>query len=476
MDLRATEGVASRFKAYIEHLRNAVGHADRREPLVAYCAGLLLPGERKSVEPMAARLAPEEVSAKHQSLHHFVAKAPWKEAALLGAVRNFVLPKIEEAAPIRAWIIDDTGIPKKGKHSVGVARQYCGELGKQDNCQVAVTLSVASDQASLPIAFQLYLPESWASDTERRRKVGVPDEIQFKTKPQIALDQIRAAHAAGVAPGIVLADAGYGANSDFRAGVSALNLPYVAGIQSTPSVWPPGQAPLPPKRWSGRGQRPCNVQRDDQHKPVSVKELALSLGKKAWRSVTWREGSNAPLASRFAAVRVHLAARDYKRTTPHPVEWLLVEWPKGEAAPTKYWLSTLPEDTPLATLVDYAKLRWRIERDYEELKGELGLSHYEGRGWRGFHHHATLCIAAYGFLISERDAIPPSASRRRTMPRLPEGYRPRGAADPSRTPRRKLDRDDQKTPHRRARKIPRARSMLSVGATTTCNPIAFMTQ
>ena len=194
-----------------------------------------------------------------------------------------------------------------------------------------------------------------------------------------------------------MADAGYGANSDFRSGVSALNLPYVAGIQSTPSVWPPGQAPLPPKRWSGRGQRPCNVQRDDQHKPVSVKELALSLGKKAWRSATWREGSNAPLASRFAAVRVHLAARDYKRTTPHPVEWLLVEWPKGEAAPTKYWLSTLPEDTPLATLVDYAKLRWRIERDYEELKGELGLSHYEGRGWRGFHHHATLCIAAYGF-------------------------------------------------------------------------------
>ena len=149
-------------------------------------------------------------------------------------------------------------------------------------------------------------------------------------------------------------------------------------------------------------------------------------------------GVNAPLASRFAAVRVHLAARDYKRTTPHPVDWLLVEWPKGEAAPTKYWLSTLPEDTPLATLVDYAKLRWRIERDYEETKGELGLSHYEGRGWRGFHHHATLCIAAYGFSISERDAIPPSASRRRTMPRLPDGYRPRGAADPSRTPRRKL--------------------------------------
>ena len=276
-------------------------------------------------------------------------------------------------------------------------------------------------------------------------------KVRFKTKPQIALDQIRAAHAEGVAPGIVLADAGYGANSDFRAGVSALNLPYVVGIQSTPSVWPPGQAPLPPKPWSGRGRRPCNVQRDDEHKPVSVKDLALSLGKKAWRSVTWREGSNAPLASRFATVRVHLAARDYKRTTPHPVEWLLVEWPKGEAAPTKYWLSTLPEDTPLATLVDYAKLRWRIERDYEELKGELGLSHYEGRGWRGFHHHATLCIAAYGFsdlgtgrdsplsLPAAHDASPTrrlsTPRRRRSVPNATSKTRSRRSenASPSRS-------------------------------------------
>ena len=421
MDLSGQASQA-RFASYVEALVEVIGHADRAEPLHDYCVGLLMPGERKSVEPMAAIVAPARVSAKHQSLF-----------------RELV-------------------------------------FGKQDNCQVAVTLSIANHSASLPIAYRLYLPETWANDAARRKKTHVPRDVRFKTKPQIALDQIRAAHAAGVAPGIVLADAGYGANSDFRAGVSALNLPYVAGIQSTPSVWPPGQAPLPPKRWSGRGQRPCNVQRDDQHKPVSVKELALSLGKKAWRSVSWREGSNAPLASRFAAVRVHLAARDYKRTTPHPVEWLLVEWPKGEAAPTKYWLSTLPEDTPLAALVDYAKLRWRIERDYEELKGELGLSHYEGRGWRGFHHHATLCIAAYGFLISERGAIPPSASRRRTMPRLPDGYRPRGAADLPRTPRRKLDRDGQKTPHRRARKIPRAMSMLSVDATTTCNPIAFMTQ
>ena len=372
MDLSGQASQA-RFASYVEALVEVIGHADRAEPLNDYCVGLLMPGERKSVEPMAAIVAPARVSAKHQSLLHLVGQAPWPDEAVLQKIRELVLPGIERQGRIEAWIVDDTGFTKKGTHSVGVARQYCGRLGKQDNCQVAVTLSIANHSASLPIAYRLYLPETWANDAARRKKTHVPKDVRFKTKPQIALDQIRAAHAAGVAPGIVLADAGYGANSDFRAGVSALNLPYVAGIQSTPSVWPPGQAPLPPKRWSGRGQRPCNVQRDDQHKPVSVKELALSLGEKAWRSVTWREGSNAPLASRFAAVRVHLAARDYKRTTPHPVEWLLVEWPKGEAAPTKYWLSTLPEDTPLATLVDYAKLRWRIERDYEELERRTRL-------------------------------------------------------------------------------------------------------
>jgi SRSO17 transposase len=435
MDLSGQASQA-RFESYVEALVAVIGHADRAEPLNDYCVGLLMPGERKSVEPMAAIVAPARVSAKHQSLLHPVRQAPWSDEAVLQKIRELILPGIERQGRIEAWIVDDIGFSKKGSHSDGVARQYCGRLGKQDNCQVAVTLSIANHSASLPIAYRLYLPETWANDAARRKKTHVPKDIRFKTKPQIALDQIRAAHADGVAPGIVLADAGYGANSDFRAGVSALNLPYVVGIQSTPSVWPPGQAPLHASQ-AMEWPRPAPLQRAARrrtHKPVSVKDLALSLGKKAWRSVTWREGSNAPLASRFAAVRVHLAARDYKRTTPHPVEWLLVEWPEGEAAPTKYWLSTLPEDTPLATLVDYAKLRWRIERDYEELKGELGLSHYEGRGWRGFHHHATLCIAAYGFLISERDAIPPSASRRRTMPRLLGGYPPRGAADPSRTP------------------------------------------
>jgi SRSO17 transposase len=450
----------TRFDAYVEALVEVIGHADRGEPLHDYCVGLLMPGERKSVEPMAAVVAPSRVSAKHQSLLHLVGQAPWSDEAVLRRVREWVVPSIERQGDrIEAWIVDDTGFAKKGTHSVGVARQYCGRLGKQDNCQIAVTLSIANHAASLPIAYRLYLPDEWAKDQARRKKAKVPKEVKFKTKPQIALDQIRTAYAAGVAQGIVLADAAYGGDQKFRTGVSALGLPYAVGIQSTPSVWPPGKGPLPPKKWTGRGRKPTKLRRDDKHCPVSVKELALSLPKKAWRRITWREGSNAPLTSRFAARRVRPASRDEKRTTPHPVEWLLVEWPKGETEPTKYWLSTLPEDTPLAVLVDYAKLRWRIERDYEELKSELGLGHYEGRGWTGFHHHATLCIAAYGFLICEKEAFPPSTPEFQTS-LLPENYRPRGAAGTPRTAHHKLDRDDQTMSHRRPCQETHAMSML----------------
>jgi SRSO17 transposase len=432
MDLRATEGVASRFVEYVEHLSEVIGHADRHGPLASYCSGLLLPGERKSVEPMAARLAPDAVGAKHQSLHHFVAKAPWDEAELLVAVRSFVLPKMEARAPIRGWIVDDTGIPKKGKHSVGVARQYCGELGKQDNCQVAVTLSVASDQASLPIAVRLYLPEAWADDKERRKKAGVPTEITFETKPQIALSQIRRAIADGVPKGVALADAGYGNDTAFRDALTEMELPYVVGVQSSIAVWAPGTGPLPARPWSGRGRKTKLLRRDHGSKPMKVSDLALALPRKAWKTVRWREGSKGDLASRFAAARVRPSHRDYWRAAPRPEEWLLIEWPQAEATPTKYWLSTLPPTTPIATLVDTAKLRWRIERDFQDLKQEIGLDHYEGRGWRGFHHHAALSIAAYGFLVSERSPIPPSASIRRALeaniPPRRQAFTPRGHA------------------------------------------------
>src|SRR4051812_12320535 len=273
----------------------------------------MLPGQRKSVEPMAARIEPARVGAAHQSLHHFVAQAAWDDAAVLAAVRDMVLPAMEAQAPIRAWIIDDTGMPKKGRHPVGVGRQYCGQVGKQDNCQVAVTLSVATHQASLPIAFRLYLPEAWAGDPTRRAKAGVPEEIAFQTKPQIALAQIRAVLAADVPRGVVVMDAGYGADGELRAGIEELGLAYVAGVQASVSVWPPGTTPLPPKPWSGRGRPPKLIRRDADHKPVSARDLAKTLPTQAWQSVTWREGSKTSLTSRFATVRVRPAHRDYWR-------------------------------------------------------------------------------------------------------------------------------------------------------------------
>jgi SRSO17 transposase len=235
---------------------------------------------------MAARVEPGRVQAAHQSLHHLIAKADWSDAAVLTAVRAHVLPAIQRHGPVQAWIVDDTGFPKKGTHSVGVARQYCGQLGKQDNCQVAVSLSVANQHASLPVAYRLCLPQAWAEDATRRAKAGVPAELRFATKPQIAPGQIRAAQMDGVPPGTVPADAGYGVDTDFRDGITALGLVSVVGIQSSASLWPPGQAPLPVKPWSGRGRPTRCVGRSADHKPVSAKDLAASLPKEAWRRVT----------------------------------------------------------------------------------------------------------------------------------------------------------------------------------------------
>jgi SRSO17 transposase len=431
MGRRLADGSEARFAGFIEELASVIGHADRVGPLEAYCIGLLLPCERKSVEPMAAITAPERVSAQHQSLLHFISQGGWCDEKVLVKVREMVVPDMERHGPIEAWIIDDTGFPKQGKHSVGVARQYCGRLGKQDNCQVAVMLSLANHHASLPVAYRLYLPKEWAEDGERRRKAGVPDDIAFETKTDIALAQVRWACEAGLPRGVVLMDAGYGASTELRQSIRALGLTYVAGILPNTTVWTLGAEPLPAKRWSGRGRPTKLMRRDAKHQPISVKELALNLPSSAWRKVTWREGAAAPLSSRFARVRVRVAHRDYRLSERRPEEWLLVEWPKGEKEPTKYWLSTLADDISFHRLVDYAKLRWRIEHDYMELKQEVGLGDFEGRGWRGFHHHATMSIAVYGFLISERGAFPPSASIAKILfPELalPKGYRPRGSA------------------------------------------------
>jgi len=407
---RAPGPQEQRFAAYIEGLAEAAGHADRKFPLKNYCTGLLLPGERKSVEPMAARLDPLHTPRMHQSLHHLVADAAWRDEAVLDRCLDFVLPAMLRQEPVVAWVVDDTGFPKKGRESVGVARQYCGQVGKQDNCRVAVSLSVTTEKASMPVAFRLYLPEVWIKDRKRRKKTGVPDSIGFQTKPEIALEQIRRARERGIPQGVVLADAAYGTDTNFRQALTKMEMTYLMGIQSTTTVWKPGEGPQPKSaRPGGRGRPSKLLQRDAKHRPVSVKELALSLPAEAWKKVTWRQGVKQKLQSRFAALRIRAAHRDYGRSEPHPEEWLLIEWRAGESEPSKYWLSTVPADTALVELVHLAKHRWIIERDYQELKQELGLGHYEGRGWRGFHHHATLCIAAYGFLVAERNRFSPSA-------------------------------------------------------------------
>jgi len=456
-------GASERFEGYMEHLAAGLGHADRSAGLKGYCTGLMLPGARKSVEPMAARVDPRHASARHQSLHHFVAKAEWSDAEMLRRVSQHVVPKMDFSMG-GFWIIDDTGFAKKGKHSVGVARQYCGVLGKQDNCQVAVSISLANEQASVPVAYRLYLPKDWAKDRKRRAAAGVPSEIKFATKTEIALAQLERLLAEGAPKHCVLADAGYGVDTSFRGRLDDLGLTYVVGITSAVVVWPPGVEPLPPKRYAGQGRPPVVPRRTRERQPQSVKTLAEGLPASAFQTISWREGTNATLSGRFAAVRVRHAGGNAGRARLRPEQWLLIEWPLGDAEPLKYFLSNLPADTAINDLVAKAHMRWRIERDYQDLKQELGLGHYEGRGWRGFHHHACLSIAAYGFLVSERLVAGRSSGSKknfiaRQVPALPANYIPRGS--PAGTaPRSRLRRDAAPSPQRSTHPAPRSVSAL----------------
>ncbi len=275
-------------------------------------------------------------------MHHLVAHAPWEDARVLKVARAWVLDPMERHGAVAAWVIDDTGIPKKGTHSVGAARQDCGALGKQDNCQVAVSVSPVNEAVSVPAAYRLYLPEAWAEDRKRRT-----------------------------------------------------------------TVWRPGAEPLPARHHRGPGRPPTRLRRSSRHRPVGLDALARELPASAWRSVTWRQGTRATMRSRFACLRVRPAHRDENLHRPREVEWLLIEWPRGEPGPTKRWLSTMPLGTAVSQLVRLATIRWRIQRDYEELKSEFGLDHFEGRGWRGFHHHGTLCVAAYAFVAAERARLSP---------------------------------------------------------------------
>jgi SRSO17 transposase len=417
--------------AYLDLLASAVRHADRHEPLRAYLEGLLLPGERKSVEPMAARIDPRNVRSRHQSMHHFVAEAPWDAKAVIRVARDYALAEFRHHGGVEAWVIDDTAFPKKGKHSVGVCHQYCGVLGKQENCQVAVTISLANETMSVPAAYRLYLPESWANDAPRRRAARVPDDVTFATKIEIALAEVDQLLADKVPRAPITMDAAYGRATEFRDELAHRGLEYVAAIRSETTVWPAGKAPLsrPSSRTVG-GKRVLRG-RTPNHQPVTVGALARSLPPSEWKTVWWRHGTKGEMRSRCALLRVRAAHRDYWRPEPRPIEWLLLEWLDGEPEPTKFWLSNLPAKSCITDLLRLAHVRWRIERDYEELKQELGLSHYEGRGWLGFHHHGALCIAAYAFLVAERARLsPPEPLAFLKAVPLPRGFRPRGSPGP----------------------------------------------
>jgi SRSO17 transposase len=391
---------------YMESMVEGMGRSERRRALELYLTGLLLEGERKSIEPMAARLVEDEaqVDAMRQRLQQCVSASNWSDSE----VRRRLARKLEAELPgVEAFVVDDTGFPKKGEHSVGVARQYSGTLGRTDNCQVAVSLHLAGDKGSGCIGMQLYLPEDWAGDAKRRAAAGVPKKVRFERKWEIALAQLDEALKWGVRRHVVLADAGYGDAREFREAVRERGLHYLMGVQGTHKVWPPGAQPRQPPKVAGRNGRPRTRYTAQGVAPWSIESLARELPEEDWHLVHWREGSRGQQSSRFAAVRVRSAARHVHGVAPGQEEWLLVEWPKNEEAPTKYALCSLPADTALEKLVRLWKLRWRVERDYQEMKQEVGLDHFEGRSWRGFHHHATLCAVAHGFLVLRRALFPP---------------------------------------------------------------------
>ncbi len=381
-----------RFVDYVTAVLPDLGRKDRHPWAEAYVRGLLLEGERKSIEPMAKRLPDGNV----QALQHFIGKSPWPYEPVRQQVARVLCPELGPGL----WIVDDTGFPKQGKHSVGVARQYSGTLGKVANCQVAVSLHHAMAAASLPVDWALYLPEEWTQDPERCAAAGVPAPVGHRPKWRLALELIDRARGWGLPDQRVIADAGYGTVAEFRAGLRARRLVYVVGVESGTGVW---------TRWpryrrrptTGRGRPPTRLDYGSQ-RPRTVLEVARALPAAAYRTVTWREGSKGKLTSRFARLRVWPSHGYHAGEPPEAEQWLLLEWPAGAAQPTKSWVAAGPRHVSLVQLVRWAKARWRVEQDYEQLKDELGLDHFEGRGWLGWHHHVTMAIMAYGFLVREQ--------------------------------------------------------------------------
>ena len=379
-----------RFDAYLDQIGGLLRDKRQRASFAVYAAGLLSDGERKSMEPIAARACPdpELVHGMHQRLIHFTTTAAWKDEPVRLMAARYGVEEMERHGSISSWIIDDTGFVKKGDHSPGVQRQYTGTVGKRTNCQIGVSLVLANTQSELPVDFRLYIPQSWADDRPRCKAAHIPDDVGYAPKWQLALDMIEAAVEADLPQGVVLADSGYGDTGAFREKLTALGLKYAVDVKVHTVV----------RRVGASG---------NLGKPMSVKQLASRL-KSSFRKTTWREGSKVSLQSHFARVRVVVGSgNDDIRTA----QWLLIEWPKGLKEPEHYVLSTLSKSTSLKEMVRTAKNRWRVERSYQDLKGQLGLDHYEGRSFIGWHHHVTVALACYAFLVAERSrSFPPSAS------------------------------------------------------------------
>ncbi len=392
MNARELQACADRLEEFLVTMLASVGRSERRHHGWLYVQGLLLDGERKSIEPLAERVPEGNV----QALQQFVGQSPWAWEP----VRRLLAQHMgEELLPAAGWIVDDSGFPKQGKESVGVARQYSGTLGKVGNCQVAVAVHLTTEAGSMPLDWALYLPRAWTEDAERCRKAGVPESTPFRTKIALALELIDHLLAWGLSRQPVLADAGYGNNTEFRQGLVDRQLHYVVGVESNTAVWEkPTQRVQPRSRASrGRPRRPYY-----RGQPRALRDLAAALPAESWRTLTWRQGSQGPQRGRFAACRVQPAHGHVRDRPELPPVWLLIEWPAEAEAPAKYWFSNLPEEISLRRLVRLAKLRWRVEQNYQQLKEELGLDHYEGRGWPGWHHHVTLVCLAYAFLLLER--------------------------------------------------------------------------
>jgi SRSO17 transposase len=397
MKAREIERFRLKLEAFLADVALSMGRKERRQHVEEYLRGLLMDGERKSIEPMANRLPDGDI----QALQQFVNQSPWSSQE----VRASLARKVErEFVPEAYWLIDEVSFPKQGKHSVGVARQYCGALGKTANCQVAVTLDLGTEESSTPLDWALYLPEQWIDDPVRRKKAGVPEEITFKTKPELALDLIDEVRKWGLQDRLVLADSLYGDGYEFRQGLRSRELNYIVQVSGDLTAWTEDPHPSEPLMKRG-GKVPRKRLYAKELPPArSLCQIAKDLPSRSWKTITWREGTKGPLSSRFARVIIWMANGLVQgKTMEVPSEELLIEWPERSKEPLKFWLSSLPP--PRASwrgLVRKAKGRFRIEQDYEEMKGELGLDHFEGRSWQGWHHHVTLVTLAYAFLMLER--------------------------------------------------------------------------